>query len=38
VTVIFHPPIEPAEFGSREELTEKVRAAINAGLPQDYQS
>jgi len=38
VTVIFHPPIEPAEFGSREELTEKVRAAINAGLPQEYQS
>jgi len=38
VTVIFHPPIEPAQFGSREELTEKVRAAINVGLPQEYQS
>jgi 1-acyl-sn-glycerol-3-phosphate acyltransferase len=38
VTIIFHPPIEPAEFGSREELTEKVRAAINAGLPKEYQN
>jgi 1-acyl-sn-glycerol-3-phosphate acyltransferase len=38
VTVIFHKPIEPEEFGSREELTEKVRAAINSGLPVEYQS
>jgi len=38
VTVIFHKPIEPAGFGSREELTEKVRAAINSGLPTEYQS
>lgn len=38
VTVIFHPAIQPAEFGSREELMEKVRAAINSGLPQEYQS
>jgi len=38
VTVIFHKPIEPAEFGSREELTEKVRSAINGGLPGEYQS
>jgi 1-acyl-sn-glycerol-3-phosphate acyltransferase len=38
VTVIFHKPIEPAEFGSREELMQKVRAAINSGLPQEYQS
>ena len=38
VTVIFHQPIEPDEFGSREELTEKVRAAINRGLPPEYQS
>lgn len=38
VTVIFHPPIPPAQFGSREELAEKVREAINSGLPPEYQS
>jgi len=38
VTVIFHKPIESAEFGSREELMQKVRAAINSGLPKEYQS
>ena len=37
VTVIFHKPIAPEEFGSREELTEKVRAAINSGLAEEYQ-
>ena len=36
--IIFHEPIEPAEFGSRECLMEKVRAAINHGLPPEYQS
>jgi 1-acyl-sn-glycerol-3-phosphate acyltransferase len=34
VTVTFHPPIEPANFGSREELMEKVRVAIESGLPE----
>jgi 1-acyl-sn-glycerol-3-phosphate acyltransferase len=33
VTVLFHPPIEPADFGSRECLMEKVRRAIDSGLP-----
>jgi 1-acyl-sn-glycerol-3-phosphate acyltransferase len=37
VTVIFHKPIEAAEFGSREELMQKVRAAIDSGLPKEYQ-
>ncbi len=37
VTVIFHPPIEPKDFVSRECLMEKVRAAIDSGLPQEYQ-
>ncbi|MFZ0816951.1 MAG: lysophospholipid acyltransferase family protein [Candidatus Sulfotelmatobacter sp.] len=36
-TVIFHPPIEPSDFGRRECLMEKVRAAINSGLPLKYQ-
>jgi 1-acyl-sn-glycerol-3-phosphate acyltransferase len=37
VTVRFHDPIEPADFGSRECLIAKVRAAINSGLPADLQ-
>jgi len=35
VTVEFHDPIEPADFGSRDCLMAKVRAAINSGLPPD---
>lgn len=38
VTVTFHPPIEPVEFGSREDLMEKVRIAINGGLPEEYRA
>ncbi len=34
-TAIFHPPIEPKDFGSRECLMEKVRAAIDSGLPEE---
>jgi 1-acyl-sn-glycerol-3-phosphate acyltransferase len=33
VTVEFHDPIEPADFGERDCLMAKVRAAINSGLP-----
>jgi 1-acyl-sn-glycerol-3-phosphate acyltransferase len=36
VTVIFHPPIEPRDFGSRDCLMEKVREAIDSGLPAEY--
>jgi 1-acyl-sn-glycerol-3-phosphate acyltransferase len=36
VQVIFHPVIEPKDFGTREELMEKVRAVIETGLPQEY--
>jgi 1-acyl-sn-glycerol-3-phosphate acyltransferase len=36
-TVIFHPPIEPQDFGSKECLMEKVRVAIDGGLPQEFQ-
>jgi 1-acyl-sn-glycerol-3-phosphate acyltransferase len=35
VTVRFHDPIEPAEFGGRDGLMAKVRAAINSGLPEE---
>ena len=35
VTVIFHPPIEPQDFGGRDCLMEKVRSAIDSGLPEE---
>jgi len=36
--IIFHDPIEPAEFGGREYLMERVRGVINQGLPPQYQT
>jgi 1-acyl-sn-glycerol-3-phosphate acyltransferase len=36
VKVIFHAPILPQDFGTREELMEKVRATIESGLPEEY--
>jgi 1-acyl-sn-glycerol-3-phosphate acyltransferase len=36
VKVIFHPPIEPKDFGDRDSLMEKVRAVIESGLPEEY--
>jgi 1-acyl-sn-glycerol-3-phosphate acyltransferase len=36
ITVIFHSPIEPKDFGSRDCLMEKVRVAIESGLPEEY--
>jgi len=35
--VIFHDPIEPANFESRECLMEKVRRVIDSGLPRELQ-
>jgi 1-acyl-sn-glycerol-3-phosphate acyltransferase len=37
VTLNFHPPIEPEDFGSREQLMAKVRRAIDSGLPEEMQ-
>jgi 1-acyl-sn-glycerol-3-phosphate acyltransferase len=37
-TVIFHPAIEPSEFGGRECLMEKVRAVIDSGLPEEFRT
>jgi 1-acyl-sn-glycerol-3-phosphate acyltransferase len=37
VTVQFHDPIEPAEFGDRDSLMAKVRTAIDSGLPRELQ-
>jgi 1-acyl-sn-glycerol-3-phosphate acyltransferase len=36
VTVTFHDPIEPKDFGDRECLMEQVRSAISSGLPEEY--
>src|ERR1039457_4421581 len=32
--VVFHPPIDPAAFATREDLMQAVRAAIASGLPE----
>jgi 1-acyl-sn-glycerol-3-phosphate acyltransferase len=37
VTVIFHEPIEPQDFGGRDCLMAKVRRAIDSGLPAELQ-
>lgn len=37
VKVQFHDPIEPKDFGGREELMEQVRSVIHGGLPAEYQ-
>lgn len=36
VKVIFHAPIEPQDFGDRDCLQEKVRTAIESGLPEEF--
>jgi hypothetical protein len=37
VTVVFHQPIEPKDFGSRDYLMARVRRVIDSGLPADLQ-
>ncbi len=32
--IVFHAPLNPADFATREELMEAVRAAIASGLPE----
>ncbi|MGB8029109.1 MAG: lysophospholipid acyltransferase family protein [Terracidiphilus sp.] len=34
VHIIFHPPIDPANYATRDELSQAVRAAIASGLPE----
>lgn len=36
VKIIFHAPIEPKDFGSRDHLMIKVREVINSGLAPEY--
>jgi 1-acyl-sn-glycerol-3-phosphate acyltransferase len=35
VTLVFHPPIDPKQFSSREELMQAVWNAINSALPEE---
>lgn len=32
--IVFHPPVNPANYATREELMQAVRAAIASGLPE----
>src|SRR5271157_3203210 len=32
--IVFHPPIDPSSFATREELMQAVRTAIASGLPE----
>lgn len=34
-TVVFHPPVDPKQFASMEDLMEAVREAINSSLPEE---
>jgi 1-acyl-sn-glycerol-3-phosphate acyltransferase len=36
VDVTFHDPIEPRDFGTRQDLMEKVRRVIDSGLAPEY--
>jgi len=36
-TLVFHPPVDPKKFASRDELVQAVRAAINSALPPERQ-
>jgi 1-acyl-sn-glycerol-3-phosphate acyltransferase len=38
VKMIFHSPIEPNDFGTRECLMEKVRSIIESSLPEQYKN
>jgi 1-acyl-sn-glycerol-3-phosphate acyltransferase len=33
--LVFHPPVDPKEFSSREELTQAVWETINSALPEE---
>jgi 1-acyl-sn-glycerol-3-phosphate acyltransferase len=35
--IVFHAPIDPNEFVTREELMQAVRASIASGLPERMQ-
>ncbi|HWK31605.1 MAG TPA: hypothetical protein VNR20_05895, partial [Terriglobales bacterium] len=36
--VVFHAPVSPKDYASREELTEAVRKVIESSLPAEMRS
>src|SRR5512146_1561235 len=38
ITIVFHPPMYPQQFASREDLMQAVRAKIESALPEQYRS
>lgn len=36
--IIFHPPLDPAHYATRDELSAAVRAAIESALPEEMRS
>jgi 1-acyl-sn-glycerol-3-phosphate acyltransferase len=36
-TLVFHAPVDPKQFASRDDLVEAVRTAINSALPKERQ-
>ncbi|HEU4416163.1 MAG TPA: lysophospholipid acyltransferase family protein [Candidatus Angelobacter sp.] len=36
-TLVFHPPLDPKQFTSREDLVQAVRDSINSALPKERQ-
>jgi len=36
-TLVFHPPVDPNQYSSREELMQAVRDVINGALPEERQ-
>ena len=38
IRVIFHSPVDPHAFASREDLMEAVRATIDSALPEQYRA
>src|SRR6185369_17233257 len=38
MSMVFHPPMDPKQFSSREQLLEAVRAKIESALPEKYRS
>ena len=36
-TLVFHPPVDPKQYSSREELMQAVRDVINGALPEERQ-
>ena len=38
LTIIFHPPMSPTDYPSREELLDAVRAKVESALPAKYRS